>query len=92
MDETASRAARLEALKQAKRLLEDERREDGDKPVLRFRNYELRDETIEHVKVTDHLTSPLPSIVDKLSRSFPRRGRLSSTNRPSIPLTQQQTH
>ena len=53
MDETESRAARLETLKQAKRLLEEEQKEDSDKPVLRFRNYELRDETIEHVKVRD---------------------------------------
>lgn len=55
MESSQSRAERLKALKLAKNLLETEESGDGNqKPILKFRNYEVRDTNIEHTKVSFH--------------------------------------
>jgi len=53
MESSQSRAERLKALKEAKTLLETEESTDANqKPILKFRNYEVRDTNIEHTKVS----------------------------------------
>lgn len=47
MEASDSRKERLKALREAKKLLDGEH----GQPVLKFRNYELRDDKIGHVKV-----------------------------------------
>lgn len=56
MEEAAARKERLEALRQAAKLSESDATE-GDKPVLKFRNYLPKDQKIEHTKVRAHPTN-----------------------------------
>lgn len=72
MDEAATRRARLKALREAAEAVDDQQRTQGaaaptqdaveppKEPVLKFRNYAVRDEKIAHEKAS-HLT-PLAHI------------------------------
>ena len=57
MEDAVARRERLKALKQAAQLVVDgagaaaEEAPQPEKPVLKFRNYVVRDEKIEHEKV-----------------------------------------
>lgn len=56
MEDAVARRERLKALKQAVQLAEDsgaaaEQTKQAEKPVLKFRNYVVRDDKIEHEQV-----------------------------------------
>eukprot|EP00210_Caulerpa_lentillifera_P004608 g4394.t1 len=62
MQNTQSRAERLKALKLAKSLIETEEadtKEAKTEPVLKFRNYEIRDSNIKHTKVAAAQPPPM---------------------------------
>lgn len=61
MEDAVARRERLKALKQAAQLVETvdapaaaEAAQQPEKPVLKFRNYAVKDEKIQHEKVRAH--------------------------------------